>query len=146
VPEVLIPFAVFGSLVLVVGQLTRLFSDISLNRTIREALRSDPASVPLLADRLGERQPWADALIGWIFIAFAVGIVLVSLFEAGEDRRDMLQAAAVPLIVGVVVLAYVAWAKRELEEGGGIARATSPAARIPSRARKSPARAQRSEG
>ena len=136
---VLMPFAVFGSFVLVVGQLTRLFSDISLNRTMREALRSDPASVPLLAERLGARQPWADALIGWIFIAFAAGIVLISLFEGPEDRRDMLQAAVVPLVVGVVVLAYVAWAKREFEESGW---APSSAAKRLLRPRKSAARAK----
>ena len=127
--SLLMPFAVFGSFVLVVGQLTRLFADISLNRTLREALRSDPGSVPLLAARLGARQPWADALIGWIFIAFAAGIILISLFEGPEDRRDMLQTSIVPLIVGIVVLAYVAWAKREfVNQGGAVAPAVPTAA------------------
>ncbi len=135
--SILMPFAVFGSFVLVVGQLTRLFADISLNRTMREALRSDPSSVPLLAERLGARQPWADALIGWIFIAFALGIALISLFEGPEDRRDMLQAAIVPLVVGVVVLAYVSWVKRELGESGGT---SAPAAMALPRARRSASR------
>ena len=141
--SLLMPFAVFGSFVLVVGQLTRLFADISLNRTLREALRSDPGSVPLLAARLGVRQPWADALIGWIFIAFAAGIILVSLFEGPEDRRDMLQTAIVPLIVGVVVLAYVAWAKREFMNQGGAVASPSPTAAP--RARRTKPR-PRSEG
>ena len=109
--ELLIPLAVFGSLVLVMGQLTRLFSNISLNRTLRDALRSDPASVPLLAERLDARQPWADALTGWIFLAFALGLVVLALFEPANDRRDIFQAALVPAIVGMVVLAFVRWAK-----------------------------------
>lgn len=145
--SVLMPFAVFGSFVLVVGQLTRLLSDISLNRTLREALRSDPGSVPLLAERLGARQPWTDALIGWIFIALSAAIVLISLFEGPEDRRDMLQAAIVPLVIGVVVIVYVRWAMAALErQGGGNARPVPPAARSPSRARRSPSRADTGGG
>ncbi len=109
--ELLMPLAVFGSFVLVMGQLTRLFSNISLNRTLRDALRSDPASVPLLAERLDARQPWADALTGWIFLAFALGLVVLAMFEPYEDRRDIFQAALVPAIVGLVVLAFVRWAR-----------------------------------
>jgi len=115
--DLFMPLAVFGSFVLVMGQLTRMGSNLSLNRTMREALRSDPASVPVLADRLDARQPWADALVGWIFIAFAIGLVLMAMFEpeAGE-RREIVQAAVVPLIVGVVVLYYVRLAKRAAAE------------------------------
>ncbi len=112
--ELLMPLAVFGSFVLVVGQLTRLLSNISLNRTVREALREHPASVPLLAERLDARQPWADAMIGWIFLAFALGLVLLSLFETADDRRDIFQAAIVPAIVGLVVLAFVRRARRDV--------------------------------
>ena len=111
--ELLMPLAVFGSLVLVMGQLTRLLSNISLNRTLRDALRSHPDSVPLLAERLDARQPWADALIGWIFLAFALGLVLLSLFETADDRREIVQVAVVPAIVGLVVLAFVRRAKRD---------------------------------
>ncbi len=111
--ELLMPLAVFGSFVLIVGHVTRLLSNISLNNTLREALRSHPPSVPLLAQRLDSRQPWADALVGWIFIAFAAGLVLLALFEPGDERRDIFQAAVVPALVGVVVLGFVRWAKRE---------------------------------
>ena len=112
-PDVIIPIALFGAFVLIAGQLARLLSNISLNRTLREALRSDPSSVPTLADRLDARQPWADALIGWIFIALAAGLVLTSLFDDADRRREMLQASIIPLLIGVVVIAYVRWAKAE---------------------------------
>lgn len=111
--QLLIPLAVFGSFVLIVGHVTRLLSNISLNNTLREALRSHPPSVALLAQRLDSRQPWADALIGWMFIAFAAGLVLLALFESGDERRDIFQAAVVPAVVGLVVLAFVRWAKRD---------------------------------
>lgn len=110
--EVLIALGVFAAFVLIVGQVTRLMSDISLNRTMREALRSHPDSVALLAEKLGVRQPAADGLLGWLFIALAVGLVLVALFEPFDERRDMFQLAIVPLVVGVTALAYVSWAKR----------------------------------
>jgi MFS family permease len=60
----------------------------------------------LLADKLEQRQPWADELLGWIMLAFAVAIVLLGLFEDHYDRREMFQAAIIPAIIGVVVLAY----------------------------------------
>ena len=143
----LMPFAVFGSFVLVVGPIPRLLSDISLNRTIREAMRADPASVPLLASRLGARQPWSDSLIGWIFIALAAGIVLISLFEPADERRDMLQAAIVPLVIGVVVIAYVRRAMAAANTGNAAHdRPPPPPVRVPSRPRKSSPPATTREG
>lgn len=113
--EIVIPVALFGAFVLVSAQFARLISNLSLNRTLREALRTDPSSVPILAERLDSRQPWADALIGWIFIALAVGMALMSLFEEAAERRQILETAIVPLLIGVVVVAYVRWAKRDSE-------------------------------
>ena len=110
---VLVPIAVFVSMTLVVGLITRLIATGMLNRTIREALRSDPGSVPLLAERLEARQPWGDALLGWVFLALALGMALLGLTDEDPDqRREMLRGAIVPLIVGVTVLAYVRYAAR----------------------------------
>jgi len=122
-PDIIIPIALFGAAVLISGQFTRLLSNLSLNHTLREALRSDPSSVPTLADRLDARQPWADALIGWIFIALAAGIVLTSLFEDVQERRQMLQAAIIPLLIGIVVIAYVRWAKGDANQASATASA-----------------------
>lgn len=149
--ELLMPLAVFGSFVLIVGQLTRLGSNLSLNRTLREALRSDPASVKVLADRLDSRQPWADALIGWIFIAFAIGLVLMALFEPEVgDRREAIQAAIVPLVVGVVVLFYVRRAKaaagHETASAAGAASPPPPVAPAAPRPPRKPVRRSRTAG
>jgi hypothetical protein len=102
----LVPFGVFAMITVTVALVCRLLATASLNKTIREALRSDPGSVPVLAARLEARQPWADALLGWIFLAFAVALVGIGLFEEGDDRREIFQAAVVPVVVGITVLIY----------------------------------------
>lgn len=111
--EVLIPISVFVAATLIVALLTRLVATGMLNRTIREALRSDPGSVPLLAERLEARQPWADAMLGWIFIALAVALALLGLTDDDpEARRELLRGAIIPSIIGVTVLAYVRFAAK----------------------------------
>ena len=111
--EMLVPIAVFVMMAVIVGLVTRLIATGMLNRTIREALRNDPGSVPVLAQRLEARQPWADALLGWIFLAVAVAMVLLGLTEDDSgQRREMLRAAIVPVVVGVTVLLYTRYAAR----------------------------------
>lgn len=104
--ELFVPLGAFVMITVSVGLITRLIATAILNRTIREAIRSDAASVPILADKLEQRQPWADELLGWIMLAFALGIVLLGLFEDDYDRREIFQMAVVPLVIGVTVLAY----------------------------------------
>ena len=104
--EFLVPLGLFFMITVSVALLTRLIATGMLNRTIREALRSDPGSVPKLADKLEARQPWADALLGWIFLAFAVALVGLGLFEEGDGRQEIFKAAVVPVVVGVTVLVY----------------------------------------
>ena len=104
--ELFVPLGAFVMITVSIGLITRLIATAILNRTIREAIRGDAASVPILADKLEQRQPWADELLGWIVLAFALGIVLLGLFEDDYDRRDIFQMAVVPLVIGVAVLAY----------------------------------------
>ena len=117
VVDLMVPLGLFFMITVSIALLTRLIATGMLNRTIREALRSDPGSVPLLAARLEARQPWADAVLGWIFLAFAVGLAALALFEDADQQRQLLQAAVVPLIVGVTVLAYVHLARPRTPAG-----------------------------
>lgn len=104
--QLFVPMAAFAMVVVSLSLVTRLIATAMLNRTIREAMRSDAGSVPLLADKLEQRQPWADELLGWIFLAFALGMVLLGMFEDSEDRRNILQGAVIPVIVGVTIIIY----------------------------------------
>jgi hypothetical protein len=104
--EMFIPLGAFAMITVSIAYICRLFATASLNRTIREALKSDPNSIPILAAKLEARQPWADALLGWIFLAFTAALVGLALFEDYHDQWQMLQAAVVPGVVGVTILAY----------------------------------------
>jgi hypothetical protein len=105
--EIFAPLGAFFMITISVALITRLIATGMLNRTIREALRSDPGSVPILAAKLEARQPWADALLGWIFLALAAVLIGFALFEEGYRQRELFQAAVVPVVLGLTVLLYV---------------------------------------
>lgn len=105
--ELFVPMAAFVMFAVVVSLLTRLIATGMLNRTIREAMRSDAGSVPHLIERLDRHAPWGDALLGWIFIALAVAMALLGLTEPDEaERQDMFRATIIPVVVGAAVLLY----------------------------------------
>ena len=111
--EVLIPIAGIITFAVIISLITRLIATSMHHRTIREAMRSDPGSLPMLIERLEARQPWADAMLGWIFVAFTVGIVLLAITDRDAyDRHEMLRAAIVPLVIGITVLAFTHLAGR----------------------------------
>jgi len=104
--EIFAPLGAFFMITVVVALVTRLIATAMLNKTIREALKSNPDSVPLLVARLEARQPWADALLGWIFLAFAAALAGLALFEGPHEQIRMLQAAVIPVVIGLTVLIY----------------------------------------
>jgi quinol-cytochrome oxidoreductase complex cytochrome b subunit len=106
--DLFVPMTAIICFAVIIGLITRLIATGMHHRTIREAMRSDPSSVPLLTERLEARQPWADAVLGWIFVAFAAGIALLALTEPDPDQQtDMLRATIIPLVIGVTVLVFV---------------------------------------
>lgn len=120
-----VPLGLFAMVTISVALITRIIGTGMLNKTIREALKSDPGSVDLLAQRLEARQPWADALLGWIFLALAVALVGLSLFENAGARKELLQAAMIQVVIGATVLFYVRRERRRAPE----IEAASPAVR-----------------
>lgn len=111
--ELFVPLGAFAMMTVSVALVCRLIATASLNKTIREALRSDPGSVAVLADKLEARQPWADALLGWIFLAFAAAIVGLGLFENQGSQRQIFEAAGVPVVIGITILVYVHFAAKK---------------------------------
>ena len=111
--DIFVPIGAFIMFAVIVGLITRLIATASLNRTIREAMKTDPQAVPLLVDRLDRHAPWGDALLGWILLALAVAMALLGLTENDAGQRvDMLRATIIPLVVGVAVLAYARFSAR----------------------------------
>jgi NhaP-type Na+/H+ or K+/H+ antiporter len=116
--ELFVPIGAFIMMTAMLALITRLIATAFLNRTIREAMRTDPGSVPLLVDRLDRHAPWGDALLGWIFLALAVALALLGLTEHDpEQRQEMLRATIVPVVVGVAVLIYAHLSARNGKTG-----------------------------
>ena len=113
--ELFAPLGAFVMIVLTVALITRVIATGMLNRTIREAIRAgNPGMVMFLAQRLEARQPWADALLGWIALALAVALVGLGLFEETDaDRMACFKAAFVAAVVGATVLLYIRFARPE---------------------------------
>ena len=109
--EIFVPISLFFMITVSVALLCRLISTAMLNRTIREGLTSNNPHVPQLIDKLEARQPWADALLGWIALAFAAALIGLGLLDDPDDRAEYLRAAVIPIVVGVTVLAYVRLAR-----------------------------------
>lgn len=108
-----VPLGAFMLFAVVVGLITRMIGAVSLNRTMREAMRSDPGSVSVLAERLDRHPPWGDALLGVIFIALGVAMLLLGLTEHDpEQRLDILRSTIIPFVVGLTVLLYTRYAAR----------------------------------
>ena len=116
--ELFVPIALFVMITVVTSLFTRLIATAILNRTIREAMRSDAASVPILVDRLDRHAPWGDALLGWVFLALAAAMALLGLTEPdAEERMEILRATIVPVVVGVAVLLYARFTARGVPRG-----------------------------
>ncbi len=110
--ELFVPIAAFLSFTVICALITGLIATGMLNKTIREAVRSNPESVPLLAQHLEARQRWADTLLGWIFLAFALALLVLGAIEHDpESQSEMFRASVVPIIVGVSVLLYTRFAR-----------------------------------
>ena len=113
ITEMFIAIAAFIMMAVVASLFTRLFATFSLNRTIRDAMKNEPAAVPLLVERLDRHAPWGDALLGWVFIALAVAMLLLGLTESDADQRnEILRGTIIPVVVGIAVLAYARFGSR----------------------------------
>lgn len=116
--ELFVPMAAFIMFAVIVGLVTRLIATGMLNKTIREAMKSDPQAVPSLVGRLDRHAPWGDALLGWVFLAFAVAMLLFGLTEPDAyDRAEIFRATIIPVVVGVAVLVYAYLTTRNAPKG-----------------------------
>lgn len=110
--DVVLPLAVLALLLVFADQVRRLISHAITNGTIRRALKSDPASVPLLIAKLENGRRLPATLVAWILTAGACALGMAALFESVDERRDTLQIAAVAGTIGLAILVYARWVQR----------------------------------
>ena len=109
-PTIIVVFA-FG--IALVDQLRRLFAAISLNRTIREALRHSPESVPLLLTNLETRSRLPLATGGWTLLGIGIFLGVFSWLLDDAGRTSSLAAAGVVTAFGLILLLVSWWLTRE---------------------------------
>lgn len=110
--ELLIVIVVFAAIVCVIDHLRRLLVAISLNRTIREAIRHHPESVGLLVEKLEMRAPLPLALGGWVFLGLGLLCLITPALGDGEVDREAMLAATLIAALGVGLLVAARWVGR----------------------------------
>lgn len=105
--ELFVPIAGMAMIFGIVASICGVITTGMLHSTLKEAMRSHPESVPALTAALRARAPWADALLGWVLLAFGATIVVLALFEDEPQRTEMLRASIIPFVIGIVVLIYL---------------------------------------
>jgi len=104
--EVVLPVSVLAIMLMFVDQIRRLVAHAILNSTIRKAMEKDPASVPLLVNKLELRRRASDGLIGVILLLGGLALGVAGLFETADDRLATFQVASIAAVIGTGVLIY----------------------------------------
>ncbi|WP_199038984.1 hypothetical protein [Sphingomonas mollis] len=93
-------------------QVRKLISHMILHGTVRRALKTDPESARLLIAKLEPESRLSAGLLGWIMVVAGAAIGIATAFGPADERSGNWQIAAVSVIVGAGVLAYLWWARR----------------------------------
>ncbi|KQU53174.1 hypothetical protein ASG67_10150 [Sphingomonas sp. Leaf339] len=110
--EVILPIAALTMLLLLAVQVRKLISQMIVHGTLRRALKTDPESARLLIATLEPESRLSTGLLGWIMVSAGAAIGVAAAFGPADERTSNWQIAAVSVIVGAGVLAYLWWVRR----------------------------------
>jgi uncharacterized protein YneF (UPF0154 family) len=100
---ILIPIAGMVFVAGLVGLVTGLFGQWISNRTLRDALKSNPENLAIMADKLHMRRPWNTELWGLVGMATGAALAVAALIGAPETRTLLLQTSLLPGFIGAAL-------------------------------------------
>lgn len=113
--DVLIFITLTTGAVLIVSHLARIFRTQMLQKTIREALRSDSGATAALLDKIDEQQPAGsgDARTGLVLLALGAALFCYGLIQGdADDIRNLSGIALFPVFVSIALLGRVWFLRR----------------------------------
>ena len=105
--DVLMAIAFTAGIVMIVGHLVRLARTTAIQKTIREAIRTDSPLTADLLDRIDQAQPAStgDDRTGLILVALGAALLCYGLIQGRpEDIRELSGVALFPIFVGAALL------------------------------------------
>jgi len=117
--DVLIAVAFATAVVMVLGHVARVMRTNALQKTIREAIRSNSGLTVGLLDKIDEQQPSgnADDRTGLVLIALGAALFGYAIIVGdAQDFREIAGIALFPIFVGAALLARFAYLARRSGE------------------------------
>jgi hypothetical protein len=117
--DVLIGVTIITGAVMIVGHLARIARTYFLQKTIRQAIKSDSGLTPALLEKIDDQQPagTGDDRTGLLLIAIGAALFCYGLIQGGEENiRQLSGIALFPFFVGAVLLGrslYSDWTGRK---------------------------------
>ena len=103
--EVLIPLAGMALVAVMLGLITGVIGQWISNRTLREALRSNPEQARMIINRMGKQRRLNSDGIGLVAMAGGAALAVAALIGPAADRVAVLQVAVLPGFIGAAVFA-----------------------------------------
>jgi hypothetical protein len=118
--DVLIFITLTTGAVLIISHLARIIRTSLLQKTIRQAIKSDSGVTAALLDKIDDRQPGgsSDDRTGLVLLALGAALFCYGLIQGdADDIRNMSGIALFPIFVGAVLLGRAFYMKRNKERG-----------------------------
>jgi len=105
VESIVIPLALFAAIVALVWLLTAMVTQMSMARTLRDAARTSPENLGLIAERLvAPRGGSAAEIAGFVGVGTGAALGIAALIGDAAMRTPILQGALLPLFIGGAML------------------------------------------
>ncbi|MDO9487911.1 MAG: hypothetical protein Q7J32_06010 [Sphingomonadaceae bacterium] len=109
--DVVLPIAVIALLLLALRTVLAFFSGWINARTIREAIKNERTDVVELAAALQGEPPPTAGVVGVMFLAMGLALLLGAFLTDGAERTESIRLALIALLVGGA-MAFYQWRRR----------------------------------